>query len=73
MNNATISDADGATHLKVVAVSLMASIIVLAVTLAARMPSDDISVRTQAQIAHGPVIKAGKPIVSTTNDTTAIR
>jgi hypothetical protein len=71
MNNATISGADRATHLKVVSVSLAASIVVIAVALTARMPSDDTAYRVQT--AHGPVIKAGKPIVTTTNDVTAIR
>ncbi len=67
MNNATLSRADRATHLKVVAVSLAASIVVLAVTVVARtMPADTV------HTAHGPVIKAGKTIV-TTNDVTTIR
>jgi hypothetical protein len=72
MDNATIASADRATHLKIVAVSLAASIIVIAVTIAARTwPSDETSMHAQA--AHGPVIKAGTPIVTTTNDATVIR
>ena len=34
------------------------------------LPADDGSVR---QVAHGPIIKAGKPVVTTVNDTTVIR
>jgi hypothetical protein len=71
MNNATVPGADRATHLKIVAVSLAASIVVLAVSIAARtLPSDDGSQRVQT--VHGPVIKAGKPIITTNNDATAI-
>ena len=71
MNNSTIAGADRATHLKVVAISLAASIVVLAVGIALRaLPSDEGMVR---QAAHGPVIKAGKPVVTTANDTTTIR
>lgn len=63
MNNATMPRADRATHLKVVAVSLAASIAVLAVTVALRtVPSDTV------QAAHGPVIKATKSVVTTSND-----
>ena len=70
MNNAIISQADRFTHLKIVAVSLVASIIVLGVAISARMPaSPDAAVQT----ANGPVVKATKTIVTTTNDTTTIR
>lgn len=68
MNNATMPRADRATHLKVVAVSLVASIAVLAVTVAARtLPPDAV------QSAHGPVVKATKTVVTTANTTTTIR
>jgi hypothetical protein len=68
MNNATISHADRATHVKIVAVALAASIVVLAVTVAARTTSPDTT-----QSAHGPVIKASKAVVTTSNDLTTIR
>jgi hypothetical protein len=68
MNNATMPRADRATHLKVVAVSLAASIAVLAVAVTARTMSGD-----SLQTAHGPVIKATKTVVTTSNDTTPIR
>lgn len=71
MFNSSIAGADRATHVKVVAISLAASIVVLAVSVALRgSPSDEGSTR---QAAHGPVIKAGKVVVTTANDTTAIR
>ncbi len=68
MNNATMPCADRATHLKVVAVSLAASIIVLAVAVTARTMSSD-----SIQTAHGPVIKASKTVVTTSNNVTTIR
>jgi hypothetical protein len=68
MNNATIPHADRATHLKIVAVALVASIVVVAVTVAARTMSPE-TLRT----AHGPVIKATKTVVTTSNDVTTIR
>ena len=62
MRNANITGADRATYLKVVGVSLAASILVLAVSIALRtVPSD-----AGSQTAHGPVIKASKTIVTTT-------
>lgn len=69
MRNATIAGADRATHLKVVAVSLAASIVVVAVAVAAHTwPST-----AGTQVVHGPVVKATKTIVTTTNDTQVIR
>ncbi|HVG52092.1 MAG TPA: hypothetical protein VM867_10695 [Xanthobacteraceae bacterium] len=69
MRNTNIAGADRATHLKVVGVSLAASIVVLAVTIALRTVPADAGLQT----AHGPVIKATKTIVTTTNDTNVIR
>ncbi len=71
MRNASIAGADRATHLKVVAVSLVASIVVVFVTIAARTLPDPSVERTQ--VVHGPVIKATKTIVTTNNDTSVIR
>jgi len=68
MNNATISRADRATHVKIVAVSLAASIVVLAVTVTARVMSAD-----TVQTARGPVVKAGKAVVTTSNEAVVIR
>ncbi len=68
MNNATMPRADRATHLKVLAVSLAASIAVLVITVAARTTPSEM-----VQAAHGPVIKAGKTVVTTSNTATTIR
>ena len=69
MRNANIAGADRATHLKVVGVSLAASILVLGVSISLRTVPADVGLQT----AHGPVIKATKTIVTTTNDTSVIR
>jgi hypothetical protein len=72
MNNASIASADRATHFKIVTVSLAASAVVLAVSIALHnLPADNGS--ATARVAHGPVIKAGKPMMTTTNDITVIR
>jgi len=71
MNNATIFTADRTTHVKIVAVSLIASIVVLAAGIASRNTS---AADTPARIqTAGPALKAGKSIVITHSETTAIR
>jgi hypothetical protein len=70
MNNSTIFTADRSTHLKVVVVSLVASIAVIVVGIAARTSTPDTTARIQTA---GPAVKAGKPIAITHSDTTAIR
>jgi hypothetical protein len=63
--------ADRTTHLKIVAVSLIAAIAVILVGITARIADPDTaSARLEAQ---GPVLKAGKPSAITARDTTAIR
>jgi len=68
MYNSMISTADRTTHLKIVAVSLVASIVVLLVGMTARnaVVTDTSS---RIQIA-GP---AGKPMAMSHSDTTVIR
>ena len=63
--NHSIHSADRATHLKIVAVALVAGIAVAGFGIAARTNVD------YTQTAH--VIKAGKPVVVTSSDTSAIR
>jgi len=70
MNNATIFTADRTTHLKIVVISLVASIAVLVAGMSARNSSTDSTARVQTA---GPVMKAGKPIVISHGDATAIR
>ena len=65
--NHSIYSADRSTHLKVVAVALVAGIAVAAVGLSARLNSDD----GYAQTAR--VIKAGKPVTVTSSNTSMVR
>jgi hypothetical protein len=69
MNNSSLYTADRTTHLKIVALSLLASIVVLVVGITAHTTSFD-TARIQAA---GPAVKAGKPVAITHDDTTAIR
>jgi hypothetical protein len=63
--NHSIHSADRATHLKIVAVALVAGIAVAAFGIAARTNVD------YSQTAH--VIKAGKPVAITSSDTAMVR
>ena len=63
--NHSFHSADRATHLKIVAVALVAGIAVAAFGIAARSNVD------YSQTAH--VIKAGKPVVLTSSDISAVR
>ena len=65
--NHSFHSADRATHLKIVAVALVAGIAVTAFGIAARSGGDD-ATQTAAR-----VIKAGKPVVVTSSDTSRIR
>jgi len=70
MNNSTIFSADRTTHLKIVVISLIASIAVIIVGLAAHTADPDINSRIQTA---GAPIKAGKPVAISRSDTTAVR
>ena len=70
MNNATIPAADRTTHVKIVALSLAASVAVALVGMTAHSPAMHADARVQAA---GPAVKAGKPVVVSHNDMTAIR
>jgi hypothetical protein len=63
--NHSIHSADRATHLKIVVVALVAGIAVAAFGITARSNVD------YSQTAH--VIKAGKPVVLTSSDTSSVR
>ena len=63
--NHSIHSADRATHMKIVVVALVAGICVAAFGIAARSTLD------YSQTAH--VIKAGKPVVLTSSDTSRVR
>jgi hypothetical protein len=63
--NHSIHSADRATHLKIVVMALVAGIAVAGFAISARTSSDG------SQIAR--VVKAGKPVVLTSSDTSVIR
>ncbi|NWG23868.1 MAG: hypothetical protein HXY30_05525 [Pseudorhodoplanes sp.] len=73
MNNSSLTSADRATHVKIVAVSLIAGMLVIGVGIAAR---SDLGVATGAKgqlEATGPIIKVGKPTAITSSGTSAVR
>lgn len=70
-NNASFETADRGTHVKIVVVSLIASIAVLAVGITARSNwADDPMVKVQAK---GPPIKAGQPVIVTDTGSSVVR
>jgi hypothetical protein len=64
MNNSSLISADGATHLKVVVVSLVAAILMVGVGILAKPTFADGGVTASRLEASGPVIRAGKPIAT---------
>jgi hypothetical protein len=54
--------ADRGTHVKIVVVALVGAILVVAAGIAAHVSASGELVRLQA---HGPVLKAGKPVTYT--------
>ena len=70
--NHSLYSADRATHLKIIAVALVAGTMVAGVGIAARMDSNA-GTATAAVKADKPVLKAGKPVVYTSSETTAVR
>jgi len=65
--NHSIYSADRATHLKIVVVALVAGIAVAAFGISARFASHDGYTQTVQ------VIKAGKPVVVTSSDSSLVR
>lgn len=70
MNNSSMRTADRLTHLKIVAVSLVAGIVVVAVGIAARSTIPDMSTQLEAR---APVLKAGQPVIWSGNENSTIR
>jgi hypothetical protein len=66
--NHSIHSADRSTHLKIVVVALVAGIAVAAFGVSARMNAD---LTQTAQSTH--VMKAGKPVVITSSETSTVR
>jgi hypothetical protein len=69
--NHSIITADRTTHLKIVAVSLVAAIAVILVGVTARVT--DTSGASANLQAHGPVLKAGKPAAVTVREGIAVQ
>ena len=70
MNNHSMTTADRLTHLKIVVVSLIAGIIVVAVGIAARPQLPDMSTQLEAR---APVLKPDRPVIWTQGDHLTIR
>jgi hypothetical protein len=68
--NYTLMTAGWMTHTKVVAVSLVASIVIVVGVFAARPSLPDMSTRLESR---APVFKAGKPEVWTSSEMVTIR
>ena len=74
LNNSSLRSADGATHVKIVAVALIAGMMVIGVGIAARTNRDLSTADGSARLeAKGPVIKAGKPTAFTGGEVINIR
>jgi hypothetical protein len=71
MNNSSIATADRVTHLKIVAVSLVAAIMVVAVGITARPTvGDSVSARLKADVT---IVQAGKPMTISGSDAITVR
>ena len=70
MNHSLVT-ADRSTHLKIVAVSLVAAIAVILVGVTARVT--DTGTASAKLESHGPVLKAGKPATITSRDGSSIQ
>jgi hypothetical protein len=71
MNNASFETADRGTHVKIVIVSLIASIAVMVVGISARSNwTDDTTAKLQAK---GPALKAGQPLIVTNTTNSVVR
>jgi hypothetical protein len=70
MNHSLVT-ADRTTHMKIVAVSLVAAIAVILVGITARV-TDNSGASANLQ-AHGPVLKAGKPAAVTVREGIAVQ
>jgi hypothetical protein len=73
LNNSSLRSADGATHVKIVAVALIAGMMVIGVGIAARSNLDLSTAENSRLEAKGPVIKATKPTAFTGGEALQIR
>jgi hypothetical protein len=73
LNNSSLRSADGATHIKIVAVASIAGMMVIGIGIASRT-NLDLSTADNARLeAKGPVIKAGKPTAFTGGEAITVR
>ena len=70
MTNYSLRTADRLTHIRIVVMSLIAGIIVVAVGIAARPPVPDMAAHLESR---APVLKAGQPVIVTGSQATVIR
>jgi len=70
MDNHSLVTADRSTHLKIAAVALLATVVVVAVGFRARTDAGTDTARVETS---GPVVKAGKPASFTSRDGSEIR
>ncbi len=68
--NHSIYSADRMTHLKVVVVALVAAIAIAGLSVTARVGADDGLMQTARSTAP---VKAGKPVMVTTNENLVVR
>ena len=71
MSNASLRTADRTTHLKIVVLSLIASLVVMVVCITARPVPDDVVTARAPTIE--PVVRAGKPVAVSHFGVTVIR
>jgi hypothetical protein len=69
--NSSFFTCDGATHLKIVAIALIASIVVIAVGIHAR--TSDAPGSFAANTKASGMVKAGKPAIYSTRNDSAVR
>ena len=69
--NSSLWSANRATHIKIVVISLVASIAVVGVGISARTGNSETA--TAMAKANGPVLKATKPSTITANDISTVR
>ena len=70
--NHSMYSADRATHLKIIVVALIGAILVAGIGIAARV-TDSATTATARLKTDGPIIKAGQPVIITSNDGSAVR
>ena len=70
MNNTSMRTADRLTHLKIVAVSLVAALVVICIGVAASPTGPHMSAQLEAR---SPVLKAGKPVIWSGSETSTVR